>query len=77
MKKRSILIKINLVVIPVILIAMISLTVITYFSTRIKMNQQIAVEMSSKLSGNSEMIQKLLLNNARVAQTLAKTIEGS
>lgn len=77
MKKRSILIKINLVVIPVILIAMISLTVITYFSTRTKMNQQIAVEMDSRLSGNSEMIQKLLLNNARVAQTLAKTIEGS
>ncbi|WP_446897011.1 methyl-accepting chemotaxis protein [Clostridium sp. LBM24168] len=77
MKKRSILIKINLIVIPVILVGMFSLTIITYFSTRTILNKQIAEEMNTRLSNNSEMIQKLLLNNAKVAQTLAKTVEAS
>ncbi|MCH3963607.1 MAG: methyl-accepting chemotaxis protein [Clostridium sp.] len=77
MKKRSISTKINLIIIPVILIAMIFLTVITYFSTRAIVNQQITAEMNSRLSDGSEMTQKLLLNNARVVQTLAKTVEAS
>lgn len=77
MKKRSILIKINLIVIPTILIAMVALTAISYFSTRTIINQQIANEMDSKLSGSSEMIQKSLQNNAKIAEALAKTVEAS
>ena len=77
MKKQSILFKINLVVIPTVLIALILLTTISYFSTRSIINSQTEMNMQSKLSSNSEMAQKLLLNNARVVETLAKTVESS
>lgn len=77
MKKQSILFKINLVVIPTVLIALILLTTISYFSTKSIINSQTEMNMQSKLSSNSEMAQKLLLNNARVVETLAKTVESS
>lgn len=77
MKKRSILIKINSIVIPTILIAMIFLMIISYFTTKTTLDQQITSEMNSRLSSSSEMIQKSLQNNAKVAETLAKTVESS
>lgn len=77
MKRNSILIKISLVVIPTILIAMISLMATSYLSTKTIVEEQISTEMESKLAGNSEMIQKILLTHSKIALTLAKSVEAS
>lgn len=76
-KKGSILVKINVVVIPIIVIAMISLMITSYFSAKTIVEQEIATEMNNKLDGTSEMVQKILNSNEKVALTLAKTIETS
>ena len=77
MKKNSILTKISVVVIPTILIAMISLMSTSYLSTKTIVNEQISTEMENKLAGTSEMIEKVLLTNSKVALTLAKSVETS
>ena len=77
MKKSSILAKISLVVIPTILIAMISLMVTSYLSTKTIVDKQISSDMGSKLAGTSEMIEKILNTHSKVVLTLAKSVEAS
>lgn len=77
MKKRGILLKITMVVLPTFLVATIAIMLISYSSTKSLVNDQINNDMNSKLNGATQTIEKIFLKHGMVAETLAKTVETS
>lgn len=77
MNKKSMSLKINLVIVPIILVAMLSLTVTSYFSTKKIIDEQIKIQMDNRLSSSSETVDKMLVTHAKVAENLAKEVEAS
>lgn len=76
MRKASISLKISSIILPIILAAMVLLTAISYFSTKLIINDQIKSQMNDKLSSDSEMIQRVFENHGRIAETLGKNVES-
>lgn len=77
MKKRGILFKITSVIIPVFLIALITLMVVSYSTNKSVLNKQIDQTMNNRIEGVSETVQKILLKHGKIAQALSKVAETS
>ncbi|MEW8955417.1 methyl-accepting chemotaxis protein [Clostridium sp.] len=62
-------------ILPVIIVSMIIVTIISYFSSQNLINKEIESKMQNQLKASSEEIQKKLLKHQQITQSLSKTVE--
>lgn len=74
--RTSISMKISATIVPVILIALVALSSISYITTRGIAQGQVATMMNSELGKASESIGHIFDANAKVALSLAKSVEA-
>ena len=63
-------------ILPVIIVSMIIVTIISYFSSQDLINKEIESKMQNQLKASSEEIQKKLLKHQQITQSLSKTVEA-
>jgi len=62
---------------PVIILAMVFLTGLSYFGLKNTITEEIKGKMINQLSSNSEEIKKKLFKHGQITQSLSKTVEAS
>lgn len=77
MKLKSIKTKTLAFILPVILVALITLTSISYLSSKAIINEEIKGKMVNQLSTNIEDIRKNLFRHGQIAEVLAEVVEAS
>lgn len=77
MKIKKISIKILAVFLPIIIISVIALSTLAYFSSRQIINEEIDSRMTTLLSNNIANIEHSLTKHSKIAESLAKITESS
>lgn len=74
---KSIRTKIIISILPIILIAMVIMTTISYQRAKGLVNNEIANKMQKQLDATVQNVEKSLLRHSEIAETLAKTAQVS
>lgn len=77
MKLKSIKIKTLTFILPVILLSLVTLTSISYLSSKAIINEEIKTKMVNQLTANIEGIRKNLFRHGQIAEVLAEVVEAS
>ncbi len=76
MKFRSIRSRTFFLILPLLLVTLISIGGITYFNSKNSINEQLNQKMNQQLMGITNKVESNLTAHARVAQSIAKTMES-
>lgn len=77
MKRKGIKARMLKTILPIVTISFILITVFSYYSSKKIIDSEIKQKMTASLDKNTEMVQGRLDKNAKVAETLAKTVQSS
>lgn len=74
---RSIRTRIMLIIMPMVVVAMVVLSIFTYQNSKALINREIESKMQHQLSATTEYIEKQLTAHSKIPETLARALEAT